>query len=530
MSGGVWFTESYERTHLEIQIKVLRGVTDLSTGNIRFPATGIRANFKDGVIRDAMEGTIVWSAEDPPCEETVSEIYLGKADFYRRYNRTVAESIVMVASQKSGQYAGLVLRKARSVCGVHCHTTQIAGVVVCLMRNMDAPIPRHSFKASFDPNNVGLQTQISFLHLGTAMHTARRFENVQGAICDVDLKTIHNKIQALSGAMNPYSLMDLYGPGHAVYVAGSAAYVTKCAPLEATRAHFDNCTKEIPVLVNGTRYFADPYLWTLKTFPTILPCSDIMPVRWRINGRWVCATPKARTCGAPDKINATSVFFGDMPDFTEGLGSGIYTIEQRQEQKAFAVVMESREAAIAAISNHGVVQGVAGVGLGPPISDDQIKSLATKVSEYIAPMFFFLGATYTYIMGALMAAVIVKLIVGSCIRAWILYSERGFGWWMIGAVWHTAFLVIRAPMELAKEATNALVRPIEEGKTPAIVTYKELVAKLQALQDDQDRMFAQHDRLIVQHRKLDPNADDQEMQQLTGPRDNDDENNASAPT
>jgi hypothetical protein len=28
-------------------------------------------------------------------------------------------------------------------------------------------------------------------------------------------------------------------------------------------------------------------------------------------------------------------------------------------------------------------------------------------------------------------------------------------------------------------------------------------------------MFAQHDRLIVQHHKLDPNAGDEEMQQLT---------------
>ena len=525
MSGGVWFVGSYERTHLEIQLKALRAVVDLSTGIIRFPQNGIRANFKDEVLRDALEGTIVWSGEDPPCEETVSEIFLGKAKLFRRFNRTITESIVMVESKKSGQYAGLVLRKARSVCGVHCHSTQISGVVVCLMRDMDTPIPRHSFKASFDPNNVELQTQIAFLHLGSAMQMSRKFEKVQGAICAVDLKTIHNKIQAIAGAMNPYAMMDLYGPGHAVYVAGSAAYVTKCAPLEATRADFPNCTKEVPVLVNGTRYFADPYLWTLKSFPTILPCSDIMPVRWRINGRWVCATPKARTCGAPDKVNASTVFFGAMPDFTEGLGGGIYTMEQKIEQKTFAMVMESREAAITSISNNGVVQGVTGEGLGIPISKDQVEGLAHSVSKYIAPMFFLLGTTYTYLMGALMAAVIAKLIVGSCVRAWILYSERGLGWWMIGAVWHTAFLVIRAPIELAKEATNALVRPIEDGSAPAVITYKDLVKKLEALQQDQEKMFAQHDRLIQNQRQSGSKAEDYELQLLTPPTHHD----ASAP-
>ena len=35
--------------------------------------------------------------------------------------------------------------------------------------------------------------------------------------------------------------------------------------------------------VNGTVRFADPLTWTLTDFPTVTPCSDLTPTRWKIH-------------------------------------------------------------------------------------------------------------------------------------------------------------------------------------------------------------------------------------------------------
>ena len=63
---------------------------------------------------------------------------------------------------------------------------------------------------------------------------------------------------------------------------GNAAYISRCPAIDVARADFENCTQEVPVSVNGSLRFADPFTWILQDFPTIVPCSALMPVRWKI--------------------------------------------------------------------------------------------------------------------------------------------------------------------------------------------------------------------------------------------------------
>ncbi len=65
---------------------------------------------------------------------------------------------------------------------------------------------------------------------------------------------------------------------------GAAVYVAHCVPVEATKVDFPNCTKEVPVRVGQVHRFADPITWVLQESPTVTPCSDITPMRWRIAG------------------------------------------------------------------------------------------------------------------------------------------------------------------------------------------------------------------------------------------------------
>jgi hypothetical protein len=72
-SGGMVFKSHFEETKIRIYIKKVKASVNLDDGKISFPG-GLTTNFKDKVVQDALEGTIVWTANDPPCEDTVSQV------------------------------------------------------------------------------------------------------------------------------------------------------------------------------------------------------------------------------------------------------------------------------------------------------------------------------------------------------------------------------------------------------------------------------------------------------------------------
>jgi hypothetical protein len=99
-------------------------------------------------------------------------------------------------------------------------------------------------------------------------------------VCRVERTALYNKLAIISGSAgeSKYAILDLFGPGFDIYLAGAAAYIIACVAIKAVRANFNNCTAEIPFNVSGTLRFADPYTWTLTSMPTIVPCSAVTPV------------------------------------------------------------------------------------------------------------------------------------------------------------------------------------------------------------------------------------------------------------
>ena len=109
---------------------------------------------------------------------------------HRRHGDDVLDSIVMIANNKSDQYAGLILKKPHSVCDMHCYRTQVRGLMVCLLRELDGPIAHSSFRAAFDPTTSDIELQISHLHIGTNLRLTKGFADTQNNICTVEQQAI----------------------------------------------------------------------------------------------------------------------------------------------------------------------------------------------------------------------------------------------------------------------------------------------------------------------------------------------------
>jgi hypothetical protein len=455
VSEGMVFKQAYQLVILKVMVRNVRGVLDVSRGTVRFEG-GLTAVYRDQVLRDAFVGTIVWDMIDHNCTETVSEIYYGPAVLREKRAEppSLMEAIVMVEDNTTNRYAGLILKEAVRICELNCFGTQVTGLVVCLQRDLKGLLPKFSFRPAFNPQRIDTQTQLGYLHLNSHLHLHQKFEEVQADICQLDRRSMYQKLQAIAGADNRYALLDLFGPGHIILTSGATAYVTRCIPLEVTRSDYANCTEEIPVLAGGKLMFVDPLSWVLKDIPTVIPCSDVMPVRWKIHGEWYCATPKARSCPAPQKLNVTLGLHRDPFNFLSGLGGGIYTEEQLTQHQQYVLTTTSRTAVVAKVTYAATSYGYNQGHLGLTIAPDDVKLLSVEIAGFIMPFFYWMGDAWTFLMGFALVFVLCKTVLGVAIRLFVLYRRKGCGFWLLAALWDTLFILINIPVQIIKRTAS----------------------------------------------------------------------------
>lgn len=376
---------------------------------------------------------------------------------------TISGSLVMLTEPDIHQYAGLIIREPRTLCNAHCHQTNIKGIVVCLLRQHDFPVLQGHFRNDFQQLETDLRNQMSFLHLKAGLDTNARFIAVHAELCRLDRITKQLKLQAIAGSNNVYSLLDIYGPGHTLYKAGAVVYVSKCAPVEATVASYPNCTTEIPVLVNKTKRFADPFTWILKDFPQVLPCSDIMPVRWQVNNRWLCSTPTVVECKKPGKLHINDGLFTSA-DITVGLDGSLYSQEQQEQHRMFIRSANGREAVLSRAAAASVMNTGSDGQLGMPLTPQDLLSLVEHLNYKFIPFFDYIGHAYITLVGIYITCSAIKAILCWLIRSYAIVQTRGWGFHILAAVGDTFYHFLVGPQAIFAMADIQQRQDLQENQ------------------------------------------------------------------
>lgn len=176
------------------------------------------------------------------------------------------------------------------MCGAVCYITQVSGLVVCLSKTSKPPLGEQ-LQDDYDPSGANLQTQISFQHLKSSLQVSQRFKAIHSDLGNVERRHQQDKLYSLASRKNPYALMQELGSGHHTYMAKAVAYVAICPNVQVIRTECPNCTQEIPVVVNRMQ-FANLITRILLDRPTMVPCSQVMPIMWLLHDEWYCAMPK----------------------------------------------------------------------------------------------------------------------------------------------------------------------------------------------------------------------------------------------
>ena len=454
VSEGVIYEWSAQQIMVTILVEDVQGIYDMMEETVTFPKFGITTSYKTKFLQDWEAGTIMWVEAEQDCKRGSSEVYRGAAWVHKKASQLgeYLDAIVLINSSSTNQYAGLIVKEVNRYCGRTCYKTHIRHLNLCPWTE---PIDKTTvndnlFNPSADTTNVNIQSQLGHMHFTTHLEVSEAFRRVAQAMCELDRKTLSNKLQAIAGESTPYALMDLYGPGYTSYISGAVAYIAQCVPIQVVRAEYPNCTQEIPVKYNGDPMFMNPITRIIQRHPTVVPCSDIMQIRWEIEGKWFCATPTIRTCEAPMQFEPLAPRKTDI-DFTTGMGRGIYTDDQLKAHLRFDHARTTRQPILARIATQAADNANnRNGGLGTMLGTVDMKEVETVLTPLWFPMLWSLGNIWHYLTGIGFLYVIIKIVCGFFIRSYGLYTRRGWGLWLFGAITDTTFMIATFPVSVMK--------------------------------------------------------------------------------
>jgi hypothetical protein len=189
-----------------------------------------------------------------------------------------------------------------------------------------------------------LETSMSFLQIKASMGLHEKIRQVRHEICQNRRETAQVRLEAIAGADNPYSLLQVFGRGHVITKSGAVTYVTRCNPVEVLPRVSSDYTEEIPVTWNGTSLYVDPISYVIQTAASPTRCNDIAPPRWKIAGQWYCAYLSIRECAPPRDLPVRPVNIEDEDGLDLGLGRSIYSKAQVEEFLKFQDSQGTRRA------------------------------------------------------------------------------------------------------------------------------------------------------------------------------------------
>lgn len=420
---------------------------DDSTGFITL-ASGVRALYSDQSMVDAMEGTIVWNMTRSDCLTSIAQVYRGPADLHTNQSRSNSPSLLIIDDPKNEQVAGLELGSLTTLCDNPAYESNIKGLMVFLHPDDSMSVAAAAAPGSAYSESARLESSLSYLHVKATMGVNERMRQVKAEICENRRETVYLRLEAIAGANNPYSLNRVVGRGHVVIRSGAVVYVSKCQEVDVVPRENQNCTEEIPVLLNSTLAFVDPISMIIKSAGTIIRCNDISPPRWLISGQWYCGYPSIRECHGPKEVSFKDVAIdGDMSP-TDGLGMSIYTESQRQEYLSYQESILTRQAYWAEAASNAFNSRSSDGSWGLPFSGKTMDSLLGVVGTAFVPLYLVFGSLAPIVLLIMTISAVAE---GACrivVRAIFLVRTRGFGIWILGAFWGVLYHIIMAPVFL----------------------------------------------------------------------------------
>jgi len=426
----------------------------------------LKLPYADTIAVDSSYGTLVWTKNEIGCHEEYSTIYSGSARIYKPNDAKLYDEIILVEDAGEDQFAGFVVKKAVSVCGYKVYPTQIKGIYVLILDDLEAPLARFNSSSVQVDYSSEYRSQLGYVFLSHQFQLHQKFRKVADSMCLLDRKVLNTQLASIRDRPSGSMVTAMWGVGHKAVVSGAALYVFTCKAVEVNRRDIQNCTNEIPVYNNGTALFMDPVSRELMPEGNIVPCDPISPVMWKINERWYCSNPLITRCATPETLKPSDPNSLVPGISTKGLTSGVFSESQMQDHVNKMRYGSTREAILSNLTTSVMINRGNGYSPNPILSEGDVNWITHQVGRAISPFFSVLGDFFSTIVGLLLVVSAVKYTCGVILRTVIVYRAKGCSVMMLASIWGTLFAIIMIPWRLIHTVVDQTVKEPEHEIQP----------------------------------------------------------------
>lgn len=453
---------------LEVSLLYENAHMDHTTNTIVFN-NNVMAQATDSSLVDGELGTVLWKQNITECPENLVQLYRGDITMYTNDPSGKYEGSVTVL-EKPQLVAGLEIKEVLLLCGYHAHKTHIKGILMIIHHANDvkSAMLTPKFDAGAVTEQARLENEIGFLHVRSELDHNEKLRKVKLEICNNRRDLLMTRLEAVAGVENPYSLLRVFGKGHIATRAGSVVYVAKCKAVDVVPTFFQNCTNEIPALLNETRMFVDPISLVLKEVPTILRCNKVATPKWFISESWFCRVNEdapLEACPPPEMVPLQPVNINvSMPAWR--LGASIYTDDELEQFYAFQQTLGLRTAYLSDQTNNAYEHRTSDGQWGLSLGEHARESLTHLMSLQFIPFYSVIGPLASMLTFAFLAFSLCDIVITVLFRMAALIWKRGCGHWILGAFCGVCFQICYAPVRAVNEFSNNVADKVEEGIPP----------------------------------------------------------------
>ena len=256
------------------------------------------------------------------------------------------------------------------------------------------------------------------------------FLDSKRADCMLHKKIIENRLAQARMQRTTHTHLITGERGYLNILAGEIFYVFKCTAVDVTMRRTLDCYNNIPVYYKDRERFVEPISNTLTHLGSKVPCSQVTPVMYSLNGEWFKITPRPIPTTSPNKLQPSYIETGVpiiFEDFSNLLKLGIYSEDTLRDYTTYITYPFQREYAKEHVTD-AVVQSGTDINmfhLEKLFSKEQLQSLSTSVLEYLTPHLQTLGTVGGTLFIVVLIFQTLSYLLTVCVNFRLLFKAFG---------------------------------------------------------------------------------------------------------
>lgn len=272
-------------------------------------------------------------------------------------------------------------------------------------------------------------------HIGKSLRELATY--LETNLCDIRRQNLERLLTDSDHSPMQFAYYVTNKHGYVSDVRGSVVYLSKCKEVDVRIRASGRCYQDMPISYNNQSYYMDIHTRTILSHSVELPCNQMVPVIYAVDGLWISTWPSLKQVKEnPTELDPNNPNAWKYKDPGTSLRDGIYTKKDLTEYRKYIMnrmVERSIDQSLAR-SLSGTPIDTAGLDTTSLINTSIIRGFFPTFLYWGYDIFMKVGIWSSSILGFYFAWKMLCAFVDKCLNWYSLYKQFGCSYRLLTCV------------------------------------------------------------------------------------------------